>query len=116
VAQIRCDCSNYARKFVNWYVFSLLLCTPYSSFFATAMMGSTYSKVKDDLDREWKFYRYCLITEFINAPASPPQLIPIFVPLKKFLTDLQTPQNNELKPSSEKQKISIGAMNVSKQK
>jgi hypothetical protein len=80
------------------------------------MMGSTYSKVKDDLDREWKFYRYCLITEFIKASASPPQLIPIFVPLtmlKKFLTDSQT-QHNGLKLPIKK--TSIDAMNRSKQK
>jgi hypothetical protein len=47
------------------------------------MMGSTYSNVKGNLDKEWKFYRYCLITEFIKAPASPPQLTPFFELLKR---------------------------------
>jgi hypothetical protein len=46
------------------------------------MVGSTYTNVKDNLDKEWKFYIYSLITEFIEAPPSPPQLTPFFELLK----------------------------------
>jgi hypothetical protein len=117
VVQICCDCSNYAREFVNWYVFFIVIIhlIPPLSLLA-AMMGSTYSKVKDNLDREWKFYRYCLITEFINAPSPPPQLNPIFLPLSMlitfFLPQTQMQQNNELKAS----KKFVEQMNASKHK
>jgi len=38
-----------------------------------AMMNDTYSKVKENSDKEWKFYRYCLIVDYItNSPYPPP--------------------------------------------
>jgi len=37
-----------------------------------AMMGDTYSNVKENSDKEWKFYRYSLVIDYITSSAYPP--------------------------------------------
>jgi len=37
-----------------------------------AMMGDTYSAVKENSDKEWKFYRYSLIVDYQTSSAYPP--------------------------------------------
>jgi len=49
-----------------------------------AMMGDTYSTVKENADKEWKFYRYGLVTEFISTSAYPPPFNLIFGPISFF--------------------------------
>jgi hypothetical protein len=82
------------------------------------MMGSTYSNVKGNLDKEWKFYRYCLITEFIKAPPSPPQLTPFFVvlsTLKSFLVPTNPQNYIKLKEQADAAVI-IKKMKIAKEK
>jgi len=46
-----------------------------------AMMGDTYSNVKANSDKEWKFYRYGLITEFMSTSPYPPPFNLILGPI-----------------------------------
>lgn len=45
-----------------------------------AMMGDTYTKVEENSDKEWKFYRYCLIVDYSTHSPCPPPLNLLFVP------------------------------------
>eukprot|EP00026_Physarum_polycephalum_P010335 Phypoly_transcript_10495.p1 GENE.Phypoly_transcript_10495~~Phypoly_transcript_10495.p1 ORF type:complete len:238 (-),score=45.46 Phypoly_transcript_10495:26-739(-) len=65
-----------------------------------AMMGDTYSSVKANADKEWKFYRYGLISEFSSNSSYPPPFNLIFGPInylkkkifpKKEFTEDQSP-------------------------
>jgi hypothetical protein len=47
-----------------------------------AMMGDTYSNVKSNSDKEWKFYRYGLITEYMSTSAYPPPFNLVLGPLE----------------------------------
>jgi len=46
-----------------------------------AMMGDTYSAVKENSDKEWKFYRYSLVIDYITSSAYPPPFNLIFGPI-----------------------------------
>jgi len=46
-----------------------------------AMMGDTYSSVKDNSDKEWKFYRYGLVVDYISSSPYPPPFNLIFGPI-----------------------------------
>jgi len=46
-----------------------------------AMMGDTYSSVKENSDKEWKFSRYSLINDYIASSPYPPPLNLFFVPI-----------------------------------
>jgi hypothetical protein len=37
-----------------------------------AMMGNTYNSVSENANKEWKFYRYRIITDYINSSPCPP--------------------------------------------
>eukprot|EP00026_Physarum_polycephalum_P002417 Phypoly_transcript_02423.p1 GENE.Phypoly_transcript_02423~~Phypoly_transcript_02423.p1 ORF type:complete len:677 (+),score=49.57 Phypoly_transcript_02423:663-2693(+) len=37
-----------------------------------AMMGNTYTVVKDNADKEWKFYHYTLVTDYSASSTCPP--------------------------------------------
>lgn len=46
-----------------------------------AMMGDTYSSVKENSDKEWKFYRYGLTIDYVSSSAYPPPLNLILGPI-----------------------------------
>jgi hypothetical protein len=46
-----------------------------------AMMGDTYSAVKENSDKEWKFYRYSLVIDYITSSPYPPPFNLLFGPI-----------------------------------
>jgi len=46
-----------------------------------AMMGDTYGAVKENSDKEWKFYRYSLVTDYVSSSPYPPPFNLIFGPV-----------------------------------
>jgi hypothetical protein len=55
-----------------------------------AMMGDTYGAVKENSDKEWKFYRYSLVTDYITSSAYPPPFNLIFGPIFYIRHKFQT--------------------------
>jgi len=55
-----------------------------------AMMGDTYSSVKENSDKEWKFSRYSLINDFITSSPYPPPLNLVFAPILYILDKLSS--------------------------
>jgi hypothetical protein len=53
-----------------------------------AMMGDTYSDVKDNSDKEWKFFRYSLVCDYCKCSAHPPPTNLIISPFYYLLTKL----------------------------
>ncbi len=45
------------------------------------MMGDTYSTVKDNSDKEWKFYRFTLVADYVSCSPYPPPFNLIFGPI-----------------------------------
>eukprot|EP00026_Physarum_polycephalum_P000719 Phypoly_transcript_00720.p1 GENE.Phypoly_transcript_00720~~Phypoly_transcript_00720.p1 ORF type:complete len:1269 (+),score=165.16 Phypoly_transcript_00720:288-4094(+) len=48
-----------------------------------AMMGNTYTVVKDNSDKEWKFYRYTLIADYNASSTCPPPFNIIYMIYRK---------------------------------
>jgi len=46
-----------------------------------AMMGDTYGAVKENSDKEWKFYRYSLVNDYVTSSPYPPPFNLIFGPI-----------------------------------
>lgn len=42
------------------------------------MMGDTYSAVKENSDKEWKFYRYGLVVDYVSSSPYPPPINLVF--------------------------------------
>jgi len=58
-----------------------------------AMMGNTYTEVKENSDKEWQFYRYVIVYEYKASSAYPPPfnfIVAPFVLLSKRLKEQKT--------------------------
>jgi len=69
-----------------------------------AMMGDTFDSVKENSDKEWRFSRYNLITEYTSASFHPPPFNLVVLPIKKTVyffqdcakgPDTNTPEDDE---------------------
>jgi len=68
-----------------------------------AMMGDTYSEVKDNSDKEWKFFRYSLVSDYCYCSPYPPPFNLIVGPIQYilgFFTVLDKPKADLLPDQS----------------
>jgi len=55
-----------------------------------AMMGDTYSSVKENSDKEWKFYRYSLVIDYVSSSPYPPPFNILFGPILYLKAKLES--------------------------